>query len=107
MMSQTRRATFPFGCGHGKTRNVVEVGHEAHVGFLDSREALDGRAVELDLAVERLLELRPGDLHVLDDSEDVRELEAQEPHAFLVALFEDFHRLHAHLGFPFFFLKLA
>ena len=103
MTSQTRRATFPFGCDHGKIAERVEVGHEAHVRFLDPREALDGRPVELDLAVERLLELRARHLDVLDDSEDVRELQAQEPDAFLVAGLQDLGGLQGHLVPPFFF----
>ena len=38
----------------------VEIGHQQHVRLLDADEALDRRAVEHDLAVERLLELKQG-----------------------------------------------
>src|SRR5450759_3555026 len=72
----------------------VEIRHEAHVGFLDAREALDRRPVELDLAVERFLKLRARDFDVLDDPEDVRKLQTQEPDAFLVASLQNLGRFH-------------
>jgi hypothetical protein len=45
---------------------------------------------------ERLLELGAGHLDVLDDPQDVRELEAQEPDAFLVTGLQDFGGFHSH-----------
>ena len=63
---------------HGKHLERREVRLEVHVRFLDADEALDGRAVEHDPAVERLLELPVRHLDVLDDAEDVGELEAEE-----------------------------
>jgi hypothetical protein len=44
----------------GIDRERREVGDQVHVGFLDPREAFDRGAVELDLAVQSLLELRAG-----------------------------------------------
>ena len=66
-----------------------EVGTEIHVRFLDADEALDRRAVEHDLAVERVCELAVRDLDVLDDAEDVGELKAQELDPFLLGPLED------------------
>ena len=61
-------------------REGVEVGPQVHVRLLDADEALDRRAVEHDLAVQRVLELAVGDLDVLDRPEDVGELQAEELH---------------------------
>jgi hypothetical protein len=60
-----------------------------HVGLFDPHEALDGRPVEHDLPVERLLELPVGDLDVLDAADDVAELQAHELHAFTLGGFQD------------------
>src|SRR6185437_8324488 len=46
----------------------------------DAHETFDRRAVEHDVGVERLLELRCRHLHVLVHAEDVGELEAEESH---------------------------
>ena len=72
-----------------KDRNVVEVGREQHVRLLDPHEPLDRRAVEHDVAGERLLELRRRDLDVLVDAEDVGELQAQEADVVLPGELED------------------
>jgi hypothetical protein len=61
----------------------LQIRDEEHVRFLDAGEALDGAAVEHDLAVQGLLELTLGDFDVLDDAVDIGELEAQEVNGFL------------------------
>src|SRR5439155_9159904 len=73
----------------GIDRERGEVRDEVHVRLLDPRESLDRRAVELDLAVERLLELRLRDLDVLDHTEDVGELQPQESDVLRVTDLED------------------
>ena len=55
-----------------------EVRREKHVGLFDPDEALDRGPIEHHVAGERLLELRSGDLDVLVDTEDVRELQSEE-----------------------------
>jgi hypothetical protein len=66
-----------------------EIGREQHVALLDPHEPFDARAVEHDVAGERLLELRRGDLDVLVDAEDVGELESQEADVVLPGDLED------------------
>ena len=66
-----------------------EIGREQHVRFLDAHESFDRRAVEHDVPVERLLELRRGDLDVLVDPEDVGELQPKEAHVVRASEFED------------------
>ncbi len=66
-----------------------QVRPQVHVGFFDADEALDRRAVEHDLSVERVLELTIGDLDVLDRPEDVRELKAHELHFLALSSFEN------------------
>ena len=61
---------------------------QQHVRLLDPDEALDRRAVEHDLAVERLLELAARHLDVLVDAEDVGELEPEEVHVELFGQLE-------------------
>jgi hypothetical protein len=56
----------------------AQVGLEVDIRFLETHEALDGRAVEHDPAVERFLELAVWHLDVLDRAEDVRELQPHE-----------------------------
>ena len=77
-MSQISRQTRLSGSPHGKTWNVSRVGREQHVRLLDPHEPFDRRAVEHDVAVERLLELRRRNLDVLVDAENVGELKSQE-----------------------------
>ena len=66
-----------------------QVGPEEHVRLLDPDEALDRRAVEHDLAVQRRGELAVRDLDVLDDAEDVGELQAHELHVRALRQLED------------------
>ena len=68
---------------------MLEVGPQVHVRLFDADEALDRRAVEHDLAVQRVLELAVGDLDVLDGPEDVGELQAQELHLLALGALED------------------
>ena len=89
-MSQIRRPTrAPLGVGPGEDLEGREVGTQIHVRLLDADEAFDRRAVEHDLAVERLGELAVGDLDVLDDAEDVGELQAQKLDALLLGTLQD------------------
>ena len=66
-----------------------EVRAQVHVRLFDPHEPFDRRAVEHDLAVERLLELPVGDLDVLDRAEDVGELQAHELHLLALGALED------------------
>src|SRR6184192_2768740 len=66
----------------------VEVGLQDHVRLLDPHEPLDRRAVEHDVALERLVELALGHFDVLVDAQDVGELEAQEVDFLLLAELE-------------------
>jgi hypothetical protein len=61
LMSQMRRATRTSLSPHGNSWKVGQVGLKQHVRLLDPHEPLDRRAVEHDVAVERLLELRRRD----------------------------------------------
>ena len=89
-MSQIRRPTrAPLGVGPREHLEGREIGTQIHVRLLDAHEAFDRRAVEHDLAVERLAELAVGDLDVLDDAEDVGELQAEELDALLLGTLED------------------
>src|SRR3989442_193196 len=56
---------------------------------LEPHESLDRRAVEHDVALERLLELALGHLDVLVDAQDIRELEPQEADPLLLADLEE------------------
>src|SRR5258705_521451 len=68
----------------------LEVGPQHHVRLLDPHEALDRRAVEHDVALERLFELALGYLDVLVDAEDVGELEPERAYVLLLGNVEDF-----------------
>ena len=70
------------------------VGRQQHVRLLDAGEPLDRRAVEHDLAVQRLLELAARDLDVLDDSHDVRELQTHEADALFIGRLQDLVSVH-------------
>jgi len=75
--------------GPGEDPECGQVRLEIHVRLFDPDEALDRRPVEHDAAVESLLELPVGDLDVLDGSEDVGELQAEELHLFALGALED------------------
>ena len=72
----------------GQHPERVEVGLQHHVRLFDPHEPLDRRAVEHDIALERLLELALGHFDVLVDAQDVGELEAQEVDFLLLAELE-------------------
>ena len=89
-MSQISRPTrAPLASAQGKHLEGREVGTQIHVRLLDAHETFDRRAVEHDLAVERLAELPVGDFDILDDAEDVRELQAEKLDALLFGTLED------------------
>ena len=75
--------------GPGENLERRQVGTQIHVRLFDSNEAFDRRAVEHDVAVERLGKLAVRDLDVLDDTKDVGELKAQELDTFLIRTFQD------------------
>ncbi len=66
-----------------------EVGREQHVRLLDAHEPFDRRPIEHDVPVERLLELRRGQLDVLVHAENVGELQTKESHVVLAREHED------------------
>ena len=76
--SQISRATLPCGGPPGEDGKAVQIGVEVLVGLIDADEALDGGAVKHDLVVHRLLDLRGGDGHILQLSEDVHKLHPDE-----------------------------
>src|SRR5205823_12383704 len=80
-----------FGRRAGPWENAEggEVGPEVHVRLFNSDEALDGRSVEHDLAIERFFELAIGDLDVLDGAQDVGELQAHELDLLALGALED------------------
>ncbi len=65
-------------------REGGEIRDQEHVRLLDPDEALDRRAVEHDLSVERLAELARRHLDVLQHADDVGELQAQKADVFLL-----------------------
>src|SRR5205814_2778847 len=83
------RDLFAGGSGPREDAEGREVGPQVHVRLLDADESLDRRAVEHDLAVERVLELAVGNLDVLDRAEDVGELETEELHLLALGALED------------------
>ena len=62
----------------GEDGEGVQVGVEVLVRLVNADKALDGGAVEHDLVVHRLFDLRGGDGHIFQLAEDVRELEADK-----------------------------
>ena len=64
----------------GQNRIAVQIGAQVLVGFVDAHKALDGAAVDHDLVVHGLFNLGRGDGHVLQLTEDVRKLHADELH---------------------------
>src|SRR5262249_37332303 len=68
----------------------IEIRNEVHVGLFDPSEPLDRGTVELNLAVERLDELRARQFDVLDDAEDVGELQPHEADVLRFAHLENF-----------------
>ena len=75
----------------------VRIGEREHVGLLDPRVALDGRAVEGHAFLERGLELRGGDGEALERSEHVGEPEVDEADPSFLDGAEDVVRLLLHL----------
>src|SRR6185312_6214707 len=67
----------------------MEIRLEQHVRLLDPDESLDRGAIEHDLAVQSLLELAAGHLHVLVHAEDVGELQPQKIHTEALGQLED------------------
>ena len=67
----------------------VEIRREQHVRLLDAHEAFDRRAVEHDVAGQRLLELRRRNLDVLVDAKNVGELQPHEANVQLLGEIEN------------------
>ena len=62
----------------GENRKTIQIGIQALVRLVDAGEPLDGGAVEHDLVVDRLLDLRRGERHVLELTENIGELHADK-----------------------------
>ena len=62
----------------GEYHKGIQVGIEVLVGLIDPHKTLDGGAVEHDLVVDRLLDLRRGERHVLELTENIGELHADK-----------------------------
>ena len=73
------------GTGPGIDLKRAQIRHQQHVGLFDADEPLDRGAVEHDLPVEGLFELTSWHFHVLQNTHDVGELEAQEAHILSVS----------------------
>ena len=65
-------------------RERIQIGAQILIGFVDADKALDGAAVDHDLVVHRLFDLRSGDGHVLQLAEDVRKLHTDELHVLIL-----------------------
>ena len=72
-----------------KDAECRQVGRQEHVRLLDPHEPFDRRAVEHHAAIERRRKLAVRHLDVLDHTQDVGELQAQELHASRLGLRED------------------
>src|SRR5204863_4336701 len=81
---------FARGVVVGEDAERLEVGPQYHVRLFDPDEALDRRAVEHDVALERLVELARGYLDVLVDAEDVGKLQPERGYVLLLGGVEDF-----------------
>ena len=79
-------------------REGPHVRHEVLVALGDPGEALDRRAVEPRPVADRALELVDRDRHRLDDADDVRELELDEPDALGLRRLDLFHARHRFVG---------
>ena len=66
-----------------QNRVGIQIGVQILIGFMNADEALDGAAVDHDLVIHRLFNLRSGDGHVLQLSEDVRKLHTDELHVLI------------------------
>ena len=78
----------------------VQIGMQILIGFMDTGKALDGAAVDHDLVVDGLLDLRGGDGHILHLTEDIGELHANEFYVFLPHQADNvFLRIFAHIAF--------
>ena len=80
-MSQKMRASATFGIAPREQLERVGVGHRQHVGFLHTREPIDGRAVEGHAVVECVLQLGGGDGEALERAQHVGEPQSHQPHA--------------------------
>ena len=76
----------------GKHLEGARVGHGHEIALVDPREAFDGRAVDPDALVERLLEHAQGDSDALHLSQDVEEPEVNHLHPALLAELHDLLR---------------
>ena len=62
----------------GENRKTIQIGIQALVRLVDAGEPLDGGAVEHDLVVHRLLDLRGGDGHVFQLAKNIHKLHADK-----------------------------
>ena len=84
----------------GENDEAVQVGIQVLVGLVDADKALDGRAVQHDLVVHRLLNLGGGDGYVFQLAENVGELHPDELHVFFPHRADDILFGIAHDSFP-------
>ena len=81
VMDVTDEPGYPAVAGPpGEDGEGVQVGVQVLIRLVDADKTLDGGAVEHDLVIHRLLNLRCGDGHVLELTENVGELKADELH---------------------------
>ena len=84
----------------GEHSEGVQVGVEILVGLIDAHEALDGGAVQHDLVVDRLLDLRGRDGHVLELTENVGELHTDKLDVLFFYDADDIFLGMRHAGWP-------
>ena len=97
MMSQTSRATFPFGCDHGKIWNVLRSGtRPMSDSWIRTKPSIDEPSNWISPS-SAFSNCERGTSTFLMIAEDVRELEPQEADPLLVAALQDVCRVHRHL----------
>ena len=90
----------------GKNGEGVQVRVEILVRLVDPHEPLDGGAVKHDLVVDRLLDLRRSNGHVLQLAENIGELQANELHILLFDFANDVFLCVQHCKTPLSFFQI-
>ena len=68
----------------GQDDEGIQIGVQILVGFVDTGKAFDGGAVNADLVVQRSLQLRCGDGHILHGAENIGKLHTDELYVFFL-----------------------
>ena len=87
----------------GEDGKAVQIGVQILVRLVDAHKALDGGAVQSDLVVQSLLNLGSGDGHILQLTENVGKLHANEVNILFLDNANDVFLGVTHCSFPFSF----